>query len=131
MKAIDYYREYEHYFFGVAAVKPLDEIQERIEELEEDFLDEAWEIYKKRNGKTEEAYEKVCQEQTDKWNALVRIFEKKHGVSPIKPRSVPFKKGVYEKEKPADEGEMAKRRLVGLMMLAQMCRGFSNGGYNG
>lgn len=104
MKAIDYYREYEHYFFGVAAVKPLDEIQERIEELEEDFLDEAHEIFNKRNGQTSEAYAKVCQEQTDKWNALVRIFEKKHGVSPIKPRSVPFKKGVYEKEKSIDEG---------------------------
>ena len=130
MKAIDYYREYEHYFFGVA-VEPLNEIQERIEELEEDFLDEAQEIFDKRNGKTSEAYEKVCQEQTDKWNALVRIFEKKHGVSPIKHRSVPFKKGVYEKEKPIDEGEMAKRRLVGLMMLGLMCRGFSNGGYNG
>ena len=131
MKAIDYYREYEHYFFGVAAVKPLDEIQERIEELEKDFLDEANEIFAKRNGQTREAYEKVCQEQTDKWNALVRIFEKKRGVSPIKPRNVPFKKGVYEKEKPIDEGEMAKRRLVGLMMLGQMCKELSNGGYNG
>lgn len=127
MKAIDYYRKYEHYFFGVA-VQPLDKIQERIEELEEDFLDEAQEVFDKRNDKTSEAYEKVCQEQTDKWNALVRIFEKKHGVSPIKPRSAPFKKGVYEKEKPIDEGEMAKRRLVGLMMLGYMCRGFSNGG---
>ena len=127
MKAIDYYRKYEHYFFG-AAVKPLDKIQECIEELEADFLDEAREIFDKRNGQTSEAYEKVCQEQTDKWNALVRIFEKKHGVSPIKPRSVPFKNGVYEKEKPIDEGEMAKRRLVGLMMLGYMCRGFSNGG---
>lgn len=99
MKAIDYYRKYEPYFFGVAAVKPLDEIQKRIEELEEDFLDEANEIFAKRNGLNSEAYENVCREQTDKWNALVRIFEKKHGVSPIKPRSVPFKKGVYEKEK--------------------------------
>ena len=92
IKAIDYYREYEPYFFGVAAVKPLDEIQEHIEELEEDFLDEAQEIFAKCNGKTSEAYEKVCQDQTDKWNALVRIFEKNHGVSPIKPRSVPFDK---------------------------------------
>ena len=41
MKAIDYYHEYEYYFFGVAAVKHPDEIQERIDELEEDFLDEA------------------------------------------------------------------------------------------
>lgn len=92
IKAIDYYREHEYYFFGIAAVKPLDEIQEHIEELEEDFLDEVQEIFAKRNGKTSEAYEKVCQEQTDKWNALVRIFEKNHGVSPIKPRSVPFDK---------------------------------------
>ena len=94
MKAIDYYREYRDFFFGIAACKPLNEIEDTIRELEEDFLDEAWEIYKKRNGKTDEAYEKVCQEQTEKWNALVRIFEKKHGISPIKPRSVPFKKGV-------------------------------------
>ena len=130
MKAIDYYRKYEHYFFGVA-VQPLDKIQERIEELEADFLDEANEIFAKRNGQTREAYEKVCQEQTDKWNALARIFEKKNGVSPIKHRSVPFKKGVYEKEKPIGEGEMAKRTLVGLMILGYMCRGFSNGGYNG
>ena len=71
-------------------MKPLDEIQEHIEELEEDFLNEAQEIFAKRNGKTRKAYEKVCQEQTYKWNALVRIFEKNHGVSPIKPRSVPF-----------------------------------------
>lgn len=131
MKAIDYYHEYEYYFFGVAAVKHPDEIQERIDELEEDFLDEAHQIFVKRNGKTSEAYEKVCQEQTDKWNALVRIFEKKHGVSPIKPRSAPFKKGVYEKEKPIDEVEMAKRKLVGLMMLGLMWRELSNGGYNG
>lgn len=36
MKAIDYYHEYEYYFFGVAAAKSIDEIKERIDELEEE-----------------------------------------------------------------------------------------------
>lgn len=46
-----------------------------------DFCDDARELIKKRNMKTDEAALGLIKELNDKWNAMVRIFEKHYGFS--------------------------------------------------
>lgn len=45
---------------------------------------EAAELVKKRNAKRNDAVRAVIREQNNKWNAIVGLFEKKQGISPIR-----------------------------------------------
>ena len=49
-----------------------------------EFATEMKDIIKLRNAKTDNAVLAIIAEQNQKWNAVVRLFEKKYGQSPIK-----------------------------------------------
>ncbi len=81
-KAIDYYNEYRHRFFGVGL--RLEDINESLVKLIKDFINEMHELQKVRHVKRPEALASIIHELNQKWNALSRMFEKYHGVSPMK-----------------------------------------------
>ena len=80
MKAKDYYEQ-----FG-AALLAESYHEEKFDELNKlvmAFVREEKEIIESRKMCTDRGAVAVIKEQNEKWNALVAIFEKKHGVSPI------------------------------------------------
>ena len=82
MKAKEYYAKY-----GPDLIKEWDSEPSSTEVLTKLVIDlhmEAVELDKLRNGKTRGALLSAIGEQNEKWNAIVRLFEKAGHVSPLK-----------------------------------------------
>lgn len=81
MKAKDYYEKYVHGIFqGQMAADAIDDMYTMFKE----FCTEAIDLCRTRHAIKDAAVAAVIREQNQKWNALERIFEEKHGFSPIK-----------------------------------------------
>ena len=76
MKAREYFEKY-----YVAAEEEFDIA--RVPTILKDFSTEAKEICEKRHVSQDRSVISVLKEQNTKWNALVEIFKKKTGKSPI------------------------------------------------
>lgn len=72
MKAIEYFEKYKSTTDDLSMYKMLG-----------DFSAEANDIVVNRHCQTDEAFVAVLKEQNQKWNAVVNLFEKNCGVSPI------------------------------------------------
>ena len=81
MKAIEYYEQYRPIFCRAI---PVEQLEMHVIELFEDFNEEAYALSITRKAVKPESWRAILKEQNDKWNALVRIFQKKDGISPIK-----------------------------------------------
>ena len=81
MKAKDYY---DQYGTAVLAESYHDDQTDELSKLVRAFLAEMKEIIAARHVHSDRGTVAVIREQNDKWNALCAIFEKVHGVSPIK-----------------------------------------------
>lgn len=73
MKVQDYYMKYKEYFEDA---KDESEINNIITEIVKEMNQELFEITNKRQIKTDRAVLAVVKEMNQKWNALIRIFEK-------------------------------------------------------
>ena len=83
MKAVEYFVKYDLAVYAEAhdpEIKPNGAMWKLIVE----FSQELKEMAEKRHIQYDRAVLSLIREQNDKWNALVRLFEKKYGVSPIK-----------------------------------------------
>lgn len=87
MKAIDYY---EQYGMKVLAESYHDGKFDELTNLVRAFLKEMQTIIADRRIHSDRGAVSVIKEQNAKWNALSDIFEKKHGVTPLK------RNGFYE-----------------------------------
>lgn len=79
MKAKDYFAKHER---GLIAVNP-DECSAAIAEVLNEMNSEVRNLLKVRHIKTEAGTFSLFKEMNQKWNAIVRLFEKKYGVTPI------------------------------------------------
>ena len=79
MKAKEYYER-------IMAKNPqtADEMANAVGDVVDSLNKEAKEIIKKRNIRRDDAVRAVIREQNNKWNAIVGLFEKKQGISPIR-----------------------------------------------
>ena len=79
MKAKEYYEQ-------IMAKNPqtADEMANAVGDVVDSLNKEAKEIIKKRNIRRDDAVRAVIREQNNKWNAIVGLFEKKQGISPIR-----------------------------------------------
>jgi ribosomal protein L10 len=81
-KAIDYYNEnFENFFVRPSALITAPQYALKILD---DFSQEVTDLFEIRHIVSRDAIISVLREQNQKWNALVRLFEKKHGTSPLK-----------------------------------------------
>lgn len=81
MKAKDYYEQYGE---AVLSESYHDDKCDELSKLVIAFMREMKEIIDERRIKTDRGTVAVIKEQNEKWNALSAIFEKKHGVTPLK-----------------------------------------------
>ena len=81
MKAKDYYEQYGE---AVLSESYHDGKNDELSKLAIAFMREMKEIIDERHIKTDRATVAVIKEQNEKWNALSAIYEKKHGVTPLK-----------------------------------------------
>lgn len=79
MKAIEYYEQYSNRFFKNGEPTSLDEWNNAGIDIFIKFCEETVNICTARSIKRDEAVRAVIREQNDKWNALCRLFSKKHG----------------------------------------------------
>lgn len=79
MKAKEYYE-------SIIAKNPqtADEMANAVGDVVIGLNREAAELFKKRNARRNDAVRAVIREQNNKWNAIVGLFEKKQGASPIR-----------------------------------------------
>ncbi len=77
-KAKDYYEQYK------LAMLNDDMIVDAIRDLIGDLNLEVKELQEVRHVKFDRAIYPILKEMNQKWNAIVRLFEKEYGVSPIK-----------------------------------------------
>lgn len=79
MKAKEYYE-------SIIAKNPqtADEMANAVGDVVIGLNREAAELFKKRNARRNDAVRAVIREQNNKWNAIVGLFEKKQGISPIR-----------------------------------------------
>lgn len=77
-RAIGYYAQYHE-----ALTMGGDKGDEALNDLVRDFLAETKELIETRRIKTDRGTVAVIDELNEKWNAIVSIFEKRGGVSPI------------------------------------------------
>ena len=84
MKALDLCKKYEDTFFGVPPAS-LKSAQTAIGHIFVDLAEEALDIAKKRNVVRINSFVSILREQNDKWNAMIRIYEKRHRFAPFTP----------------------------------------------
>ncbi len=80
MRAKEYYQKYHDRIIAEAAGDDGKVLHELVVEMSE----ETKELIERRNIKDARALGAVIAEGNEKWNALVRLFEKEHGASPLK-----------------------------------------------
>ena len=81
MKAKEYYDQYGE---AVLAESYHEDHNEELSRLVLAFMREMKELVEARHIKTDRGTVGIIREQNEKWNALCAIFEKNHGVTPIK-----------------------------------------------
>jgi len=81
MKAQEYYEQYKDGFLNKDEAIYLDAANKFLVEL----FKEADELRKIRHVKYDRGFLPILREQNEKYRAVVRLFVKKHGASPIKP----------------------------------------------
>ena len=79
MKAKDYFAKYEQ----ALASDNSDECSTAIAEMLNEMNSEVQNLLKVRNVKTDAGTFPIFKEMNQKWNAIVRLFEKKYGATPI------------------------------------------------
>lgn len=79
MKAKDYFAKYEQ---ALASVNS-DECSTAIAEMLNEMNSEVQNLLKVRHVKTDAGTFPIFKEMNQKWNAIVRLFEKKYGATPI------------------------------------------------
>lgn len=79
MKAKEYYEQ-------IMAKNPqtADEMANAVGEVVEGLHQETKDMIEQRKIKRDDALRAVIREQNNKWNAIVGLFEKKQGISPIR-----------------------------------------------
>ena len=80
MRAKEYYAKYHDRIIAEASGDEAKVLHELMVEMSEETKD----LIGRRNIKDVRALGAVIKESNDKWNALVRLFEKEHGASPLK-----------------------------------------------
>ena len=83
MKAKEYFEKYDEDIWQEAH-DPQVKTDGPMAKMFIDFSSEIKDIIKQRNIKSDRAVLALIEELNQKWNAVVRLFEKKYGVSPIK-----------------------------------------------
>lgn len=79
MKAKDYFAKYEQ----ALASDNSDECSTAIAEMLNEMNSEVQNLLKVRHVKTDAGTFPIFKEMNQKWNAIVRLFEKKYGATPI------------------------------------------------
>ena len=79
MKAKDYFTKYEQ----ALASDNSDECSTAIAEMLNEMNSEVQNLLKVRHVKTDAGTFPIFKEMNQKWNAIVRLFEKKYGATPI------------------------------------------------
>lgn len=79
MKAKDYFTKYEQ----ALASADSDECSTAIAEMLNEMNSEVQNLLKVRHVKTDAGTFPIFKEMNQKWNAIVRLFEKKYGATPI------------------------------------------------
>ena len=79
MKAKDYFAKYEQ----ALASDNSDECSTAIAEMLNEMNSEEQNLLKVRHVKTDAGTFPIFKEMNQKWNAIVRLFEKKYGATPI------------------------------------------------
>lgn len=79
MKAKDYFAKYEQ----ALASDNSDECSAAIAEMLNEMNSEVQNLLKVRHVKTDAGTFPIFKEMNQKWNAIVRLFEKKYGATPI------------------------------------------------
>lgn len=79
MKAKDYFAKYEQ----ALASDNSDECSTAIAEMLNEMNSEVQNLLKVRHIKTDAGTFPIFKEMNQKWNAIVRLFEKKYGATPI------------------------------------------------
>lgn len=79
MKAKDYFAKYEQ----ALASDNSDECYTAIAEMLNEMNSEVQNLLKVRHVKTDAGTFPIFKEMNQKWNAIVRLFEKKYGATPI------------------------------------------------
>lgn len=79
MKAKDYFAKYEK----ALASDNSDECSTAIAEMLNEMNSEVQNLLKVRHVKTDAGTFPIFKEMNQKWNAIVRLFEKKYGATPI------------------------------------------------
>ena len=92
MKAREYYEKYKDDYFGSS--RTYESVQQSTRNLAVEFVEEVEIICKERKAHNGSAIVSVFKELNSKWNALSRIFEKEHGLSPFQEDG--FKKLSFE-----------------------------------
>lgn len=82
MKAKDYYAKYGADLIAEWEIEPSSTAV--LTKLVADLYQEATELNKLRHGQTKGALFSAIGEQNEKWNSIVRMFEKKGQISPLK-----------------------------------------------
>lgn len=79
MKAKDYFTKYEQALASAGS----DECSTAIAEMLNEMNSEVQNLLKVRHVKTDAGTFPIFKEMNQKWNAIVRLFEKKYGTTPI------------------------------------------------
>ncbi len=82
-KASEYYDLYHDKLYS--PYNTADDKNKLLKSIFFDFCDEIEELIRIRHPKTDDALAAIIAEQNKKWNALIRIFEKKRGLSYLRP----------------------------------------------
>ena len=80
MKAKEYFEKYEKPIMDELGTTGIESIRGLVLEMSK----EVEVICEKRNTSHDKAAAAVIKEMNDKWNAIVNLFEKKYGASPLK-----------------------------------------------
>lgn len=78
-KAKEYYELYR------VALTNEERVNQALSDLIKDLNDEVMELQKTRHVKFDRGLMPILKETNQKWNAIVRLFEKEFGASPVKP----------------------------------------------
>ena len=82
MKAKDYYAKYGAELTAEWEIEPRSTTG--LTKLLIDLYQECIDINKLRHGQTKGALQAIAREQNEKWNAIIRLFEKEGNISPLR-----------------------------------------------
>lgn len=82
MKAIEYFDKYDRFFTDKTVSE--ENTRKALSGLLSEMSDEALKLIETRHAKVDIGVAAVLKEKNQQWNAIVHMFEKKYGVSPLK-----------------------------------------------